>query len=191
MNKVAFISLFGLACFACVQATVEDKVSKTTEVSLPNLSATLGLPPNVTVPKTTVQQTEPLDLSDALSKVGQVGTLSLSVYQNTLASRTGDFSFIDELKVVLTPDSNNASGLPPVTMVDVVLTPDQKNSSTIDVPILMSGDDLVKYFSSGALVAGFSFTLEGVVPTTGLDVENTIGLDVSVNVNKSVSDIGK
>lgn len=176
-----------IALIGCVQATVSDQITKTTEVVVKNpySSYTTGysLPPT-TLPT----QSVPVDISDTLSKIGQVGTLSFTVDQNTLHSNTGDFSFVDELKITVKPDSKNQSALPELTVIDFLPTPDQMASSDVDVPVLSDGATLLQYFSSGGLDMTFTFTVSGQVPAQ-LDVVNSITADVSVAVSKSVSDL--
>lgn len=185
IKRLMFVPLM----LACVSATVSDTIVKTTEVQISNPYAGV-LPPSVSVPSTTLSQSEPVDISKSLSDVGKIGIPSLTVNSNTLHSNTSDFSFVDELKITISPDSNNSSGLPELTVIDVQPTPDQKASSDLTVPVLPDSQTLLQYFTSGGLNMTFTFTISGQVPTAGLDVVDTLSLDVSVAVDKSVNDIG-
>jgi|SRR5579885_1809822 len=185
LKSIFFISLMAVGC---VDASVSDRIVKTTEVQIANpLPASLS----TNVPPTQVSQTTSIDLSDALSKVNQFGTISLSIDESSLHSNSGDFSFVDEIKVDIAPDVNNTSGLPSITLVDVQPTDQEKTLSDLAIPILIDGNTLYQYLNSGALVATFTFTVSGQIPAQGLDVIDTLALDVSAQVNKSISDIGQ
>lgn len=176
-----------IALFGCLHANVSDTISKQTEVQFTNpyASYTAGL----SIPKTTLPtQSMPVDISSTLSDIGKVGQLLFKVDGNTLHSNTGDFSFVDELKITLTPDSSNQSGLSEVVVLDFVPTADQKASSDVDIPLIADDGTLLQYFSSGGLNMNFTFTVEGQVPDA-ISVQNTITADVNVVVNKSVSDL--
>lgn len=183
MKKI-LLTLSLLALIGCIQATVSDTVMVTNEIThtLPTI------PPGISVPKYTLpSQSFPVDVSDAIKQISNVGTPSLTITQNHLHCTTGDFSFFDEVTITA-----KVSGRPDLQLVDLVLTPDQKASSDLDVPLLVSGDQLLSVFSSGSVDLDFGLTVEGQPPTTGkVDLISTIGMDVSLQVSKSISDIGK
>lgn len=187
MKTIALLSL--VAAFGCVQATVSDSVSKTTEVQIANPYPQLS---SVGIPSTTLPpQSVSVDISGTLADLNKIGAISLTVNKNDVQSQTGDFSFIDELKITLSPDTNNTSGLPELIILDVQLTQDQKASSTLSLLPSADGNTLYSYFSSGGLNMNFTFTVSGHVPTQGLDIIDTLDVSVSAQVNKSINDIGQ
>ncbi len=181
--KKFLLLLSVLALVGCIQATASDTVTVTNEIS----QALPPVPAGISVPKTTLHQSVPADVSDAINQISKIGTPSLSITQNHLHSASGDFSFFDEVTITA-----QVSGHPDLQLVDIVLTPDQKASADLDVPVLVDGSQLLSVFASGNVNLDFGLTVEGQPPTTGkLDLISTISMDVSLQISKSISDIGK
>ncbi len=179
-------SIFALLFCGCINATVSDTITKTTEVQINNpypSSSAYNLPP-ITLPS----QVVPFDMSKTLSDIGKVGQLSFVVDQHSIHSNSGDFSFVDEVKITLTPDNNNSSGLPELTVIDAQLTNDQKTSTDLQVSVLPDSSTLLQYFDSGGLNMNFSLTVSGHPPQS-IDITDTLMVDVALAVNKSTSDL--
>lgn len=176
--------LLPLCLVACVQATVSDSATLTNEITEP----VPPVPAGISVPPTTIHKDFPVDISDAIKQVKNVGTPALSITSNHMHSNTGDFSFFQELTITA-----KVSGQPDLQLVDVVLSDAQKASADIDLPVLVDGSQLLATFASGSVDLDFALTVAGQFPSglTSIDLTSTIGMDVSLSVNKSVSDIGK
>lgn len=178
--------IFALLFCGCINATASDTIIKTTEVQLDNpypSSSVVSLPPTTLPP-----QSVAFDISKTLSDVGKVGQLSFKVDQHSLHSNNGDFSFIDEVKITLKPDSNNSSGLPELTVIDLQPTPDQKSATDLQAPVIPDDQTLLQYFSSGHLSMNFTFTVSGHPPQS-IDMVDTLMADVALTVNKTTSDL--
>ncbi len=184
MNK---LFLLPLLLVACIQGTAEDTITKTTEINIPIPSIPSGvLPPGFQIPPTMVSQTESVDISSTISDIQKIGVPMMSITQNHVHSQTGDFSFFQEIEITGTP-----TGSTPVVIADMLLTPAQQASADLDIPVLVTGDQLLTLFSGGNVSLGFVLTVAGTPPSSDVvDLVSTIGIDVSLSVNKSIGDIG-
>ena len=180
-----FILPIFIALTACVQGSVSDTVEITTPIQIA-ISIPSGLS-GLTIPATLLTQNEPVNISDALSQVEKVGTPSVVITKNHLHSNMGDFSFFDSISLSITSDSTSQSE----QLVSMTLTPDQKASTDLDIPVSIDNAALLQILDSGSTTLGFTFVVEGTVPTNpSLDLTSTIDMDVSLSVDKSISDIG-
>ena len=171
---------------SCVQGTVDEQINITTPI---NISVPVSAPiSGVVIPPTTLTQTRSIDISDAINQVEKVGTPSIAITQNHLHSNMGDFSFFDAVDVSI---SSNTTGQTE-QLISVILTPDQKSSTDLDIPVEIDNTMLFQILNSGSSTLTFNFTVEGAVPSNlTLDLVSTIDMDVSLSVNKSISDIGQ
>jgi hypothetical protein len=176
--------LLPLLLVACVQATISDTATLTNTID-----QAVPVPPvGIMVPPTTLSQSYPVDISDAISKITSVGTPALSITSNHLHSNMGDFSFFQEITIT---GSVADSGTPTV-LADIILSPTDQAGSDIDVPVLVDGATMLTLFEAGSVDLTFNLTVSGTPPASGqLDLTSTIGLNVSLSVSKSVNDIGK
>lgn len=175
--------LLPLFLIGCIDATISDTATLTNTID----TAVPVLPAGLLVPPTTVSQSYPVDISDAISKITSVGTPALSITSNHLHSNMGDFSFFQEIEI-----EGSVDGGMPTVLADIILSPADQASTDLDVPVLVDGAQVLSLFESGGVDLTFNLTVAGTPPSSGqLDLTSTIGLDVSLSVSKSINDIGK
>jgi hypothetical protein len=184
MNKLCFLPFF---LIACIQGTASDTITKTTTLDIPIPSIPMGvLPSGFQVPPTKVDQTEPVDISSTISDIQKIGVPAMTITQNHVHSNTGDFSFFQEIEITATPDGGS-----PTTVADMILTPAQQMSADLDIPVLVSGDQLLTMFEAGNVTLDFVLTCAGTPPSSdAVALISTIGMDVSLSVSKNIGDIG-
>ena len=184
MNRLFLLPFLLLGC---IQGTASDTIVKTTEISIPLPQIPVMLPSGFTLPPTTVDQTEPVDISSTISDIQKIGVPSMTITQNHVHASVGDFSFFQEIKITATPDGGS-----PITVADMILTPMQQVSTDLDVPVLVTGDQLLTMFAAGNVSLDFILTVGGAPPpsTDGISMVSTIGMDVGISVNKNIGDIG-
>lgn len=164
MNTHRFFFLPFLAV-ACVSAHVSETVSFDQEVFFPGVL----LPSSVTQ---TVEQSEPLDVSEAVSKLKDLGSPSVSISENSLS---GDISFVSHLKIALENGND-----PTLTLVDMDIVPGE---TVQQFPVLVSGDQLFSHLASPAKIR---FWITGKLPSAGTALHYHLSLSVSEQINKSL-----
>jgi hypothetical protein len=168
--------LLALAPMACVQATVSDSltISEPFSYSLPDI------PAGTVIPETSLIETDsvPLDVSDAVSKLSSLGTLSFSISGSYIVSSL-NLDFVSHIQVFLSEQSGGS----PLPVVD---TDVNTSGETTNLPVLASSDNLLSYLSSGPTTLTVYLTVETAnLPTGGPDL--SLQYHLSLNASESVS----
>jgi hypothetical protein len=180
MKTIGILALVAL-CSACFKGSAGDSLTVSKSVQLPAIP--VSSVPNVgevTLPPVSTT----VDMSSGINDLSKIGTLNLSVGQNTLSD--GDLSWVRHVSVSVAPTDGS---LPAMTMADVDAPSGTTN--TLDVSTTMGSSDLLSYFGEGQVSLTFTFTGDTNVPTNGPTLTWALQLNADISINKSVSDIGK
>ena len=184
MKKTIITTMFLLMVIAvaCVSGTAQDDVSVTKSISFPGTNTLLDSGTSIVnvIPVTTEQSTS-FDVSDSVSKLSDVGDVTLSVNQSTLS---GDVGFIRHVKIMLSPTNDDPSR-PPVVLVDA----DASDPNTLQLPIALDTATLTDYLSQGSVT--LDVILTGTIPSEDVMLTDFLSVHADVGVKKSLSDIGK
>lgn len=175
MKKALIAAL--VLCSGCIVGSASDTVSKSQTITFP------PVPPGL--PSITVDEEDSLvfDFSQAISKLQQAGTVSVSLPVNSLTD--DNLSFVQTLKLSIVPQDGSMPEL-----VIASLTVPSNTTNTINIPVSVDGVTLANYLGEGP--TKFDFVVSGnaaTYPTDGLIVVYTVEVDVSLNVNKNITDI--
>ena len=126
----------------CLQATVSDSISVSEPFSyvmpyVPTVPAGTVLPPV----NTTLTQTVPVDVSDVVSKLSSLGSLSFNLTNSTLTA-SQDFGFVNNVAVSL---QDTAGALPSLMVANDPVDP---SSDTVQLPVQASSSDLLNYLGN-------------------------------------------
>jgi hypothetical protein len=180
--KTKIFLLLPFLFLACVTATVGDSLTldKTFTYNLPTVQAYTATP----VYTTTLTQSAPIDVSDAVSKLSSLGSLSLSVASSTLSSNV-PLSFITHIDISLT----EASDTTPLTVVDTDIA--SSAGDILSLPVLADSNDLLTYLGAGQNTLTVTLTVStvngGTLPSDNqLNMDYTLSLNASEMVHKSL-----
>jgi hypothetical protein len=163
LSKLFLASL--LFAVGCVSGTATETVKLDNTVSFSGSPLPVGV-------QGTLEQTAPVDVSNAVSKLEKYGTLNVSVDQNTI---TGDISFLTHVKIAL---ENQTASV-------VVCDTDINTTNTVNnFPVSASGQQLLSILSDSN--ADLHFWITGSVPNNGATLESTIVISVSDSVSKDL-----
>lgn len=178
MKKFFVLSLLSFSLIACVSATAETSMCKSSAMTFDVPQKYVGAP----IPP--VSYSVIYDFHSQLNEVDKYGTLTLSTSSFTLYDEASDFSWVSHVSVSI--ESEKASSLYPK-----ILLADQEvsgSSHEIKLGIVASSEDTQKYFIQGPVK--LNYTLQGEIPST-LKVSGKLCLNASVNTEKSISELGK
>ena len=180
LTAISFAVLLTAFNFSCVEGTVSDNASIHEQVSLPGskqlasevaaapfLSGQIQLPP----------QTFTFDISQAVSQLSQVGTLSLTVQKNTISNT--DLNFVNEVVVLVQPSDGSA----PVVVISDYMVPANPGPS-IDMPVL-DIPTFIQYASNGSVDLSIQLIVNvDNIPADPSELSYDLGLDVAITVKK-------
>ena len=169
--------ILGLAAAACLNgcatATIDEPdVCYTVSLGTVPASPVAGVP----LPPQTF--TTNFDFSDTLNKVGDIASnLSANVSQLTM-SNNGDLQWVSEVDVTI-----GASGMPSSPFATYTSNGSSPGQS-VSMAVHMDQPTLLKYLTQGPIT--LSFTVKGTAPTQTVNFMNTMCVDVSGQVSKSL-----
>jgi hypothetical protein len=180
LNKV-FATLVPLFAVACLQGTVSDNITVDKQFSY-----TLPVSADTSVPAytTTLTQSTQVDVSDVVSKLTSLGSLSFNVSSSTLTANM-NMAFANHVEIdVIEADGSKLV----VADADIVFS--DASDTTFNLPVVADSNDLLNYLGSGPVSLSVSLTVStssGVIPSGSiLDLEYTLGLNASESVSKSL-----
>lgn len=171
------LTILGLATAAslsgCATATInEPDVCYTVSLGTVPASPVAGLP----LPPQTFSTN--FDFSDPLNKVGDIANnLSANVSQLTM-SNDGDLQWVSEVDVTVT-----GQNLPTADFATYTSSGSDPGQS-VSVAVKMDQPTLLKYLTAGPIT--LAFTVKGTAPTQTVNFMNTMCVDVSGQVSKSL-----
>ncbi len=178
MKKFFALSLLSFSLIACVSATADTSMCKSSVMTFNVPEKYIGVP----IPP--VSYSVIYDFHSQLNEVDKYGTLTLSTSSFTLYDEASDFGWVSHVSVSI--ESEKASSLYPK-----ILLADQEvsvSSHEIKLIIIASSEETQKYFTQGPVK--FNYTLQGEVPDH-LKVSGKLCLSASVDTEKSIPELGK
>jgi len=174
---LALVCVLGVA--GCIAGTVSDTIDVDNSISF-SFPANVVVPAGVVLPTITQQETVPVDISDALSKIGKVATVHLSIAQNTI-TYNGSYAPIQNVTINLVDSQGNQNHL---------MNYDFSTSDpvTISLPLMMTGQQVYNVLEQGPANMQVFLTINpnvGGIPSSGsITIEQHLGLQASGDVSK-------
>jgi len=176
MKKFLIILVF---LVGCIQGNIQEDITKTMTLDLPASSVSGGMAPSISV-----DRINDVDFLEDFKQFKDLGTFDFSITNNQLKMESGDFHFIDHVKVSL--DATFGS----VVLTDHDLTDVERGSSLISLPISLKPYWYLVLLD-GSIKVHYVFTMSGNVPANPSIIQAKVTLHVVANINKSINDVGK
>jgi len=168
MKKILFLFLM---C-GCVSGSAETEISASDSITIP------GFP--IASIATTVAEENTFDLSKAVNKLEDIGSVTISVNENSLSSSDSNIDFLQHLKIVISTTDNSFED----SVISDYDFPSNQSFQFVNIPVILQPEKFDKYVKHGEFKLQFIFT--GILPerTTNLNYRLTLGADL--NVHKSL-----
>jgi hypothetical protein len=139
-------------------------------------SEEVTLPSGLDVPAITFSQQ--VDISDSLKDIGDITkNIEVNVNQLLINNTNGSMNWVQYVEV-------DISGQDFPTQTIVKYTTTGENSSTLDLPVLISVNELYNYLASGT--ATLTFVLAGIVPNATPELNGTLCVEAKASDSKSL-----
>lgn len=191
MNKVAvlsFAALFAACAFsACVQGCVQGNIADTASVheqvlfpgakTLASELSDSGTPLPTSGTFQVPEQNFTFDISDALSKLSQIGTVDVSVQRNELSD--ANLNYINEVIVAAQPTDNSS---PAVVLSDYMVA--NNPGQSIDMPV-SNTSEFIQLVERGEVQLNITLVVNAEnIPVDPVEISYDLNLAVSINVKK-------
>lgn len=171
---LVILALAGASLVGCATATI-DEPSVCDTVSLGSIPAS----PVAGVPLPPQTFTSKFDFSDTIGKIGDVAdNLTTNVNQLTM-NNNGDLQWVSEVDVTVTGDSPDTPEAPFAVYKSDGSDPGQ----VVLVQVQMDSANILKYLRHPVTL---KFTVTGTSPTQDVNFTNTMCVEVSGEVSKSL-----
>lgn len=164
---------------SCILATVEEPSACKNNI-LTFTTQPLDADAGISVPS--VAASTQVDISNMVSNLADLGTVSLAINQDILSLNQGDFSWMRHLTVTIVGVQNPIDfPLTTLSSQDVI-----SSGSVLKLNSIMSGSMLYGYLSQGAVE--LTFTATGPLPTnvSSVDVTQQLCVRANVSVHKGI-----
>lgn len=189
--KNIIIAITTLCLAACVNGTASDTITKTEPITFEGIPTPDRISPDVIPSTYTENASATIDFSQAFTDLKKVGTLDISFPVSTLSDNGTNLSFVSHMSLTTTPTDNS---LPPLTLSDFDVP--SSTTTAIEIPISVDGGTLASYFAEGPQTLSFSLTVNVAdaiaagISGGSMVASYTVQANASININKSISNIG-